>query len=145
MSTTTSYIECAAGIEQGCRTGLTSVVTGILFLLALFFSPLVGLVGGSIEVNAGVRLSPVTAPALIIVGSLMAGAMTRIGWRDMTESVPAFLIIIGIPLTYSIADGLAFGFVSYPILKVATGKAREVHWILYLIAAFCIARYAFFS
>jgi AGZA family xanthine/uracil permease-like MFS transporter len=144
-STVTSFVESFTGIEQGARTGFSNIIVAAGFLLALFFSPLVGLVGGSIEVSEGVRLSPVTAPALIIVGSLMAGAMTRASWRDMTESVPAFLVIIGIPLTYSIADGLAFGFVSYPILKVATGKAREVHWILYLIAVFCIARYAFFS
>jgi len=144
-STITSFVESFAGIEQGARTGFSNIIVAAGFLLALFFSPLVALVGGSIEVAEGVRLAPVTAPALIIVGSLMAGAMTRVRWHDITESVPAFLTMIGIPLTFSVSDGLAFGFVSFAVLKVATGKAREVHWIMYLVAAFCIGRYAFFA
>jgi AGZA family xanthine/uracil permease-like MFS transporter len=144
-STVTSFIESFAGIEQGARTGFSNLIVAAGFFLALFFAPLVALVGGSIEVAEGVRLSPVTAPALIIVGSLMAGAMTRVHWNDMTESVPAFLTMIGIPLTFSVSDGLALGFVSFVILKVATGKAREVHWIMYLVAAFCLARYSFFA
>jgi AGZA family xanthine/uracil permease-like MFS transporter len=144
-STVTSFVESFTGIKQGARTGFSNLIVAAGFLLALLFSPLVALVGGSITVAEGVNLSPMTAPALIIVGSLMAGAVTRIKWGEITESVPAYLTIIGIPLTFSVSDGLAFGFVSYPLLKVATGKAREVHWLLYLIAAFCLARYAFFA
>jgi len=105
-STVTSFIESASGVEQGGRTGLTGLVVAALFLLALFFSPLVSMVGS---------YPPITAPALVIVGAMMAQNVGKIDWKDYTESVPAFLTLIGIPLTYSIADGLALGFISYPI------------------------------
>lgn len=124
-STVTSYIESAAGVEQGGRTGLSGLVVAALFLLALFFSPLIAMVGS---------YPPITAPALVLVGAMMLQNVAHITWDDPTESIPAFLTLIGIPLSYSIADGLALGFISYPLLKVLTGRPREAGWLTYLLA-----------
>ena len=131
-STVTSYIESAVGVEYGGRTGLTSVTVGLLFLVALFFSPLVGMVG---------KYLSITAPALVIVGSMMVRNASKIDWNDYSEAIPAFLIILGIPLSYSIADGLAMGFIAYPVIKLLTGKGKEVSWLVYLVAALFILRY----
>jgi AGZA family xanthine/uracil permease-like MFS transporter len=106
-------------VEQGARTGLASLTTAALFLVALFFAPIVGMVGG---------YPPLTAPALVLVGAMMLRSVQRIEWRDTTEALPAFLILIGIPLSYSISDGLALGFIAYPVLKLASGRARELRW-----------------
>jgi len=133
-STVSSYIESAAGVSAGARTGLASVVCGILFLLALFFYPLVQMVGGGVEVSEGVFLHPVTAPVMILVGSMMVKAVKHIPWDDPSEAIPAFLIILGMPLTYSIADGLALGFIAYPLLKLCSGKGREVSVLVYVMA-----------
>ncbi len=122
-STVTTYIESTAGISEGGRTGFTSVVVGILFLLTLFLAPLAGLVP-----------SEATAPALVIVGVMMMASVMKIDFNDFTEALPAFLTIIFMPLAYSIADGIAFGFIAFPLVKVFGGKAKEVHWILYLLA-----------
>jgi adenine/guanine/hypoxanthine permease len=116
-STVTSFIESAAGVEQGGRTGLTSLVTAALFLLALFFYPLVAMIGS---------YPPITAPALVVVGAMMMRNVVKIDWSDASESLPAFLIVLGIPLSYSIADGLALGFIAYPIVKLGAGKGREI-------------------
>jgi len=129
-STITSYIESAAGVACGGRTGLTSVATGILFLIALLFSPLIGVIG---------RYPPITASALVIVGSMMLRNARKIDWDDHSEAIPAFLIAVGIPLTYSIADGLALGFISYPIVKLIGGKGKSVSWLMYLLAAILLA------
>ncbi|MCR4412355.1 MAG: NCS2 family permease [Thermoguttaceae bacterium] len=125
-STVTSFIESVAGVEQGGRTGLTAVVVAVLFLLALFFSPVIAMVGS---------YAPITAPALVIVGSMMMHGVTRVEWSNFAEAMPAFLIIAGIPLSYSIADGLALGFITYPILKLLAGQGRDVKWLMYVIAA----------
>ncbi len=124
-STVTSFVESAAGVEQGGRTGLTGLVVAGLFLLALFFSPLIAMVGS---------YPPITAPALVIVGAMMIQNIAKIDWKDYSESVPAFLTIIGIPLSYSIADGLALGFITYPIIKLLSGRSREIGWLTYLLA-----------
>lgn len=124
-STVTSYIESASGVEQGGRTGLTGLVVAGLFLLALFFSPLIAMVGS---------YPPITAPALVMVGAMMLRSVVKIDWEDATESVPAFLTMIGIPLSYSIADGLALGFISYPLLKLFTGRIRETGWLTRILA-----------
>lgn len=124
-STVTSYIESATGVEQGGRTGLTAVTVAVLFLLALFFSPIVAMFGG---------YAPVTAPALVIVGGMMLRNVRHLDWDDYTEVLPAFLVLIGIPLSYSIADGLALGFVAYPLVKVLGGRARDVRWVSWLVA-----------
>lgn len=128
-STVTSYIESASGVEQGGRTGLTSVTVAALFLLALFFSPIIGMIGS---------YAAITAPALVIVGAMMIRNCARIAWDDFTEAFPAFLVLIAIPLSYSIADGLALGFISHPLLKLFTGRSREVRWFMYLLAALLV-------
>lgn len=122
---TSAYIESSAGVAAGGRTGLTTVTVAILFIVAAFFGPLVSAVSG---------LSSITAPALIIVGSLMMGAIAKIKWDEIDEAFPAFLIILSMPLTSSIATGIALGFISYPILKVVTGKWRVVHPLVYVFA-----------
>lgn len=133
-SPVTSYIESAAGVAVGGRTGLTSVVVGILFLATLFFAPLVQAIPAA-----------ATAPALILVGALMMGALAEIDWSDAAEAIPAFLTVIIIPLTYSIANGLAFGITSHAILKVVRGQARPRDWLIYVLAAICIARFIYLS
>lgn len=122
-STTTSYIESAAGIEQGGRTGLTAIVTGLLFLAALPFVPLVAVVP-----------SYATAPALIMVGLFMMKEISRINFRDMEEAFPAFIIMVMIALSYSISTGLAFGFISFVVIKAVNGKAKEVKPTMWIIA-----------
>lgn len=124
-STVTSFIESATGVEQGGRTGLTALTAAALFLLATFFSPIVAMVG---------KYAPITAPALIIVGALMMANARNIDWSDFTEAIPAFLMMIGIPLCFSIADGLALGFVSYPVIKLLSGRGREVKGLMYVLA-----------
>jgi AGZA family xanthine/uracil permease-like MFS transporter len=133
-TTVTSFIESAAGVEQGGRTGLTSVVVAILFLLALFLSPLIFMIGS---------YTTITAPALIVVGSVMIRNVVKIKWDDFTESIPCFLMITGIPLTYSIADGLTMGFVSYPFIKLLSGKGKDVGWFIYLLAILLILYFIF--
>jgi len=140
-STVTAYIESATGVEAGARTGLANMVTGALFFLALFFSPLVRMVGGGVAVEGGM-LQPITAPALIVVGSLMARNVKRIDWSEMTEAFPAFLVMVGIPFAWSIADGIAFGFISYPLLKLLTGRPREASALVYALGLLFVLRYA---
>jgi AGZA family xanthine/uracil permease-like MFS transporter len=141
--TVTSYIESAAGIASGGRSGLASVITGLLFFAALFFSPLIKMIGGGYEAAKGVILYPVTSPALIIVGSMMLHSVTKIDWKDYTESIPAFLVIIMMPLSFSIATGIAVGFISYSAIKLFTGRRKEVHWLVYLLAALFLLRFVY--
>jgi AGZA family xanthine/uracil permease-like MFS transporter len=139
-STVTSYIESASGISYGARTGLANVFTALLFVVALFFSPLAAMISGSVEYN-GAILRPVLAPPLIIVGFLMMKSVVLIKWDDLTEAIPAYLTIIIMPLTFSITEGIAFGFISCALLKLVTGKGRDVHWVIYLFAVLFIIRY----
>ncbi len=129
-STVTSYIESAAGVASGGRSGVTAIVTGILFLMALFIAPVVGAIPAA-----------ATAPALIVVGSLMIAHAAEIPWSNPVISIPAFLTIVTIPLTFSIANGLAFGFTAYTILKIARGEFRDVNWLVYVLTALFIARF----
>ena len=131
-STVTTYIESATGISSGARTGLASVVTSGLFLGALFFTPLVQAIP-----------SFATAPALIVVGVLMIAPAAQIAWDDASDAVPAFLTLIAMPLTFSIADGLALGFVAYPIIKRLSKRGDEVHPLMDVLAVIFIAKYAF--
>ncbi len=140
-STVTAYIESATGVSAGGRTGLTAVVTAGLFLAALFFSPLVAMFGGGYQTSEGTTLYPVIAPALIIVGTLMMKGVRLIAWDDPTEAVPAFLTIIIMPLSVSITDGIAFGFIAFTLLKLAAGRHREVHWLVKLFAVLFLVRY----
>jgi AGZA family xanthine/uracil permease-like MFS transporter len=129
-STTTSYIESASGINAGGRTGLTAAVVGLLFLLALFVSPL----AGSIPAYA-------TAPALLYVACLMLRSLTEVDWDDITEAAPAVITAITMPFTFSIAEGIAFGFISYGAIKVATGRWRDVHPAVGTLAVLFVIKY----
>lgn len=122
-SPTSAYVESSAGMAVGGRSGFTSVITGACFLLALFFSPLLTVI-----------TSQVTAPALIVVGILMASNLRDIDWDDLAIAAPAFLIVIGMPLTYSISDGIALGFILYPIMMIATKRGKQVHPLMYAMA-----------
>jgi AGZA family xanthine/uracil permease-like MFS transporter len=133
-STVTSYIESAAGVEVGGRTGLTSVVVGLLFLLTLLFAPLVQAIPAA-----------ATAPALILVGAMMMGALKEVEWFDPIEAIPAFLTLIMIPLSFSIANGLAFGIVSHAVLTLVTGRARRKDWLLFVLAALFVLRFVYLS
>jgi AGZA family xanthine/uracil permease-like MFS transporter len=133
-STVTSYIESASGIAAGARTGLAAVVTGLLFLLALPLAPLVGTVP-----------SAATAPALIVVGALMMTTVREIDWDDVTVGLPSFLTLLAIPLTYSIANGLAIGVIAYAGLKLLNGEGRQVGWLVYVLAGLFLARFAYLT
>lgn len=133
-STVTCYIESAAGVEQGGRTGLTGLVVAGLFLLALFFSPVVQMVGS---------YAPITAPALVIVGFMMIQNIGKIAWADYSEAIPSFITAIGIPLAYSIADGLAIGFIIYPLIKLISGRGRELRWPVVVISAALLLYFIF--
>jgi AGZA family xanthine/uracil permease-like MFS transporter len=151
-STVTSYIESSAGISQGGRTGLSNMITGIFFVAALFFSPIVSMIGSPLNyemiLNDGrllsLQLYPIIAPALIIVGCLMMSSVTKIQWTDFSEALQAFLTIIIMPLSgFSITEGIAFGFIAYTIVKIFSGKIKEVHWLIILFAVLFIIRYLF--
>ena len=128
QSTVTSYIESSTGVEYGGRTGLTAVTTGLCFLVAIFFTPFIAMIG-----KYPGEINPITAPALVIVGAMMMKSVRNIDWDDFSEAVPAFLVLAGIPFTFSIADGLTLGFIAYPTIKLFGGKARETGWLTYLI------------
>ena len=123
-SSNTTYIESAAGVAEGGRTGLASVVVGILFLLSMFFSPL-----------ASVIPAQATAPALIVVGLLMMTIAREIPWDDYEEAIPAFVTMLTMPFTWSITNGIGAGFVTYSAIKLLNGQARRVHWMVYLASA----------
>ncbi|QZY55249.1 NCS2 family permease [Crassaminicella profunda] len=129
-ATTATYVESTAGIAEGGRTGLTTLVVGILFILSLFFGGVVGIVPAQ-----------ATAPALIIVGVLMLESIKEVNFTDFTEAVPAFFTIAMMPFSYSIANGIAAGIIFYPIMKVSVGKYKEVHPIMYILAVLFIVRF----
>ncbi|MCM8760927.1 MAG: NCS2 family permease [Candidatus Omnitrophica bacterium] len=141
--TVTSYIESASGITAGGRTGLANIVTGLLFFAAPFFYPLIKMVGGGYKTSSGIILHPVTAPALILVGGMMLHSITKIDWKDYSETIPVFLVLLMMPLSFSIATGVAFGFISYASLKFFSGRGREVSWLVYLLAALFIIRFLY--
>ena len=141
-STVTAYIESGAGVAAGGRTGLASLVTAVLFVLSLFLFPLVKMIGGGYVVG-GTTLYPVIAPALILVGTMMIGGLRHIAWDDPTEAIPAFLTIVMMPLAISITEGVAFGLLSYAVLKVATGRGRDVHPLIFVFAVLFLGRYVF--
>jgi adenine/guanine/hypoxanthine permease len=152
-TTMVSYVESASGVAVGGRTGVAALVTAGLFLIALFFSPVVQVISGGYPVHEIISIQgqqvartftlyPVTSPALIAVGSLMMKSVRDIEWDDFTEALPAFLMLVVMPLTFSITDGIAFGFISYALLKVVTGRGKEVHWLIYVFALLFVVRYA---
>ena len=133
-STVTTVVESSAGIAAGGRTGMTSLVTAVLFLGAIIFAPIVGIVPGA-----------ATAPALIIVGFLMLTSVTKIDFNDLTEAIPAFIAIIAMPFLYSISEGISMGVISYVIINVVTGKAKEkkISVLMYVLAVLFILKYIF--
>lgn len=133
-STVTSYIESAAGVAAGARTGLSSVFVSLFFVGAIFFAPL-----------AGAIPEFATAPALILVGSLMAQSISRVKWGDFSEALPSFITMVGMPLSFSIATGLSFGVISYTIVKVAAGKFREVSVLVWVLTILFILRYVYLA
>ena len=133
-STVTSYIESGAGVAAGGRTGVTAIVTGLLFVLALFVAPLVGAIPNF-----------ATSPALILVGVLMLGGVAKIEWNDPAIAVPAFLTLLGIPLSYSIATGLSLGLIAFAALEILTGKAQRKHWMLYVLAVLFVLRFVYLA
>jgi AGZA family xanthine/uracil permease-like MFS transporter len=150
-SSITTYIESAAGVAEGGRSGLTAVITGALFAVAAFLAPVVATVGGGFQIPNATQYSgfvgsgftapsgayfvyPITAGALIVVGFLMMRTVREIPWTDLEEAFPAFLTIVGIPLTYNISYGIGFGFISYVLIKSFHGKAREVHWLMWVVS-----------
>jgi AGZA family xanthine/uracil permease-like MFS transporter len=141
-STVTAYIESGAGVAAGGRTGLASLVTAALFVAALFFYPLVRMIGGGHPVGA-TTLYPVIAPVLILVGTMMIGGLAEIDWSDPTEGIPAFLTAIVMPLAVSITEGVAFGVIAFVVLKSVAGRSREVHPLLFVFGALFVLRYVF--
>jgi adenine/guanine/hypoxanthine permease len=133
-SPVTSYIESTAGVSVGGRTGLTSVTVGLLFLATLFVAPLVQAIP-----------AVATAPALVLVGAMMMGALAEVNWHEPGEAIPAFLTAIMIPLSYSIANGLAFGIVSHAVLKLVRGQGQARDWLVYVLAALCVARFIYLT
>jgi adenine/guanine/hypoxanthine permease len=133
-STVTSYVESTAGVAAGGRTGVTAIVTGLLFFSAIGFAPFIGIVPQA-----------ATAPALILVGSLMLASITEIRWQEPLVAVPSFLTLVMIPLTYSIANGLGFGIIAWAVLHITAGKIRKQDWLLYLLAALFLARFIYMS
>jgi len=133
-SPTTAFIESTSGVAAGGRTGLTSLTVAALFIVSAFFGPLVSAVSG---------IAAITAPALIIVGSLMMGSIAKIRWNELDEAFPAFLTVLSMPLTSSISTGIALGFISFPLLKITKGKWREVHPLLYVFAVLFFIQLAF--
>jgi len=134
-SSITTYIESASGVSDGGRTGIMPTVTGFLFLVSIFFAPLIAVIGGGVEVAEGVIKYPVTSPALIVVGFLMMTVMSKIDFKDYEIGIPAFLTIIIMPFTYSISYGIGFGFISYTLIKLFRGKFKELHPLMIIVSA----------
>ncbi len=134
-SPSSSYIESSAGVAAGGRSGLTALVVAVLFLIALFFSPFVSAISA---------LPAITAPILIIVGCFMMEGLAKVNWTDFDDAFPAFAIILTMPLTSSIATGIAIGFITYPLMKLVNGKGREVHPILYFFGVIFILQMIYF-
>ena len=131
-STTTTFVESSAGVGEGARTGLASVVTGFLFLLAIFFSPIFCAIPGF-----------ATAPALIFVGFLMITSVVEIDFNDLTEAIPAYLCLLCMPLMYSISEGIAIGVISYVVINLICGKTKKITPLMYVLAVLFVCKYIF--
>jgi AGZA family xanthine/uracil permease-like MFS transporter len=131
-STVVSYIESAAGVAAGGRTGVTAIVTGLCFLAALWVAPFLGVIPAA-----------ATAPALILVGALMMAHTAEIEWHNLRDAIPAFLTIVAIPMTFSIANGLSLGFLSFALLQLLTGRARQVSPFVYVLSAVLLLRFLY--
>jgi AGZA family xanthine/uracil permease-like MFS transporter len=131
-STTTTYVESSAGVGAGARTGLASMVTGLLFLVAIFFAPIFTAIPGF-----------ATAPALIFVGFLMVSAIVKVDFNDFSEAVPAYLCMLVMPLAYSISEGIAIGVVSYVVINLLVGKSKKITPLMYVLAVLFVCKYIF--
>jgi AGZA family xanthine/uracil permease-like MFS transporter len=143
-STVTSYVESASGIASGARSGLANIFTAFFFIIALFFHPLVKMIGGGVEDGTGTIYYPTIAPVLILVGLYMIKGIRKIPWEDLSEGVPAFVTIIFIPFSFRITEGIALGFITYVLLKTAGGKSKEIPALLWIFALIFLLRYVFF-
>lgn len=141
-SSNTCYIESTAGAAEGGRTGLTAITCGILFLLAMFFTPLIAVIGGGVQIGPETIRHPVTAPALIVVGFLMMDSTRHIDWDHVGDALPSFLVMITMPLTFSITHAIGAGFVTFVSWRVLTGRAREVSVFLWIVAALFVVVFA---
>jgi len=141
-SSVTTYVESGAGVSEGARTGFASLVTGGLFLLAIPFVPLMSLAGQQVPYVDKTFISPAVAPALVLVGYLMMRLVANIDWTDPVHALPSFLIIAGVPLTFSISAGIGFGVIGYAVAMVATGRTREVHPIMWVLVPLFLAFFA---
>ena len=140
-STVTSYVESAAGVAAGGKTGFAALVTAALLAGSIFFRPLVEVVGAGFDVGGGVVLYPILAPALILIGVFMMHGIGDIAWNDPLQAIPAFLTVVMMPLTTNITEGISFGFISTSVLYLASGKAKSLHWGVHVIAACFLIRY----
>lgn len=134
-SPSTAYIESSSGVAAGGRTGLTSIIVAVLFTLSIFFTPIIDAVAG---------VPAITSPILIIVGSFMMQGLAKVDWKSFDEAFPAFITMLAMPFTSSIATGIAVGFITYPLMKLAKGKGKEVHWMIYLFAVIFLLQLIFF-
>ncbi len=134
-SPSTAYVESTSGVAAGGRTGLTALVVAVLFIVSIFFTPVISAIS---------NLSAITAPVLIIVGCFMMEGLARINWKSFDEAFPAFAIILTMPLTSSISTGIAIGFITYPLLKLVSGKGKDVHWIIYIFGVIFLLQMIFF-
>jgi adenine/guanine/hypoxanthine permease len=142
VSSVTTYVESGAGVAEGARTGLASVVTGALFALTIFFVPLIAVVGQGVAVTKDTTIHPAVAPALVMVGYLMIQLVRGIEWEEPEDAIPAFLVIVGIPLTFSISAGIGLGVFGYVVAMIARRRAREIHPIMWLLVPLFIAFFA---
>jgi adenine/guanine/hypoxanthine permease len=142
VSSVTTYIESGAGVEEGARTGFASVVTALLFALAIFFVPIMGLVGQDVQIAKDTFIHPAIAPAMVIVGYMMMRLVALIDWSNAEVAFPAFMLIAGVPLTFSIAAGIGFGVIAHVLVKVVNGKAKEVSVLMYALVPLFVAFYA---
>ena len=141
-SSVTTYVESGAGVAEGARTGLASLVTAGWFVLAIFFVPIIALVGQDVQVGDETFIHPAVAPALVMVGYLMIRIVADIDWTAPESAIPAFLTIAGIPLTFSIAAGIGMGVISYVVVMAAVGRLREIHLLMWAITPFFVAFFA---
>ncbi len=134
-SPSTAYIESSSGVAAGGRTGLTSLTVAVLFIVSIFFTPIIQVIAG---------IPAITSPVLIIVGCFMMEGLARINWKAFEEAFPAFAVILAMPFTSSIATGIAIGFITYPLLKLVSGKGKDVHWIIYVFGFIFLIQMIFF-
>ena len=142
-STVTSYIESVSGITSGAKSGLANVFTALLFILAIFFYPLIQMIGEGITNAEGMIRYPAVAPVLILIGLFMMKSIRNIKWDDFSVSIPAFLTFLIIPFSFSPTEGIAFGFISFAILKLVSGQAKSVHLLMWIFALIFLIRYLF--